>query len=102
MIEPSMRGMPAVGFGGGMLDAIGGGWLGPDRHLDPGRGGHVPRYVIGSVNLTEFFVTVVTSVTLILSLGARRPRARDPAGPRRAGECAVRRLSGEDHLRPRC
>ena len=29
----------------------------------------MPRKVIGSVNLTEFFVTVVTSVTLILTLG---------------------------------
>ena len=32
-------------------------------------GGHVPRKVIGSVNLTEFFVTVVTSITLVVTLG---------------------------------
>jgi uncharacterized membrane protein YfcA len=32
-------------------------------------GGHVPRKVIGSVNLTEFAVTVATSLTLIVSLG---------------------------------
>ena len=31
--------------------------------------GHVPRYVVGSVNLTEFFVTVVTSATFIVTLG---------------------------------
>ena len=30
--------------------------------------GHVPRYVIGSVNLTEFFVTVATSATFIVTL----------------------------------
>ena len=29
----------------------------------------MPRYVIGSVNLTEFPVTVATSVTLIVTLG---------------------------------
>jgi uncharacterized membrane protein YfcA len=68
-IEPSVRGMPAVGFVGGMLDAIGGGGWGPIVTSTLVGTGHVPRYVIGSVNLTEFFVTVATSVTLILSLG---------------------------------
>ena len=67
-VEPSMRGMPAVGFAGGLLDAIGGGGWGPIVTSTLVGTGHVPRYVIGSVNLTEFFVTVATSVTLILSL----------------------------------
>jgi hypothetical protein len=31
-------------------------------------GGRTPRYVIGSVNLTEFFVTVATSTTFALAL----------------------------------
>jgi uncharacterized membrane protein YfcA len=31
--------------------------------------GHVPRYVVGSVNLTEFFVTFATSATFIVTLG---------------------------------
>ncbi len=30
--------------------------------------GHVPRMVIGSVNLSEFAVTLATSMTLVLSL----------------------------------
>ena len=68
-VEPSKRGMPAVGFAGGLLDAIGGGGWGPIVTSTLVGTGHVPRYVIGSVNLTEFFVTVATSVTLILSLG---------------------------------
>ena len=68
-VEPSKQGMPAVGFFGGMLDAIGGGGWGPIVTSTLVGTGHVPRYVIGSVNLTEFFVTVATSVTLILSLG---------------------------------
>ena len=69
VVEPTQRGMPAVGFGGGLLDAIGGGGWGPVVTSTLIGGGHVPRKVIGSVNLTEFFVTVVTSVTLILAIG---------------------------------
>jgi uncharacterized protein len=68
-VEPSKHGMPAVGFAGGVLDAIGGGGWGPIVTSTLVGTGHVPRYVIGSVNLTEFFVTIATSTTLILSLG---------------------------------
>ncbi len=68
-VEPSKRGMPVIGFGGGMLDAIGGGGWGPIVTSTLVGTGHVPRFVIGSVSLTEFFVTVATSVTLMLSLG---------------------------------
>lgn len=63
------RAMPAVGFVGGLLDAIGGGGWGPVVTSTLVGAGEKPRYVIGSVNLTEFLVTVATSVTLILSLG---------------------------------
>jgi uncharacterized membrane protein YfcA len=69
VMEPTKRGMPAVGFFGGILDAIGGGGWGPVVTSTLIGGGHVPRKVIGSVNLTEFFVTVVTSATLIVTLG---------------------------------
>lgn len=68
-VEPSRRGMPAIGFAGGMLDAIGGGGWGPIVASSLVGSGHVPRYVIGSVNLTEFFVTVATSATFIVTLG---------------------------------
>ena len=68
-VEPSRRGMPAIGFVGGLLDAIGGGGWGPIVTSTLVGTGHVPRYVIGSVNLTEFFVTVATSMTLIVTLG---------------------------------
>lgn len=67
--EPSRRGMPVIGFAGGTLDAIGGGGWGPLVTSTLIGTGHVPRYVIGSVNLTEFFVTVATSATFILHLG---------------------------------
>lgn len=68
-VEPSKRGMAVIGFGGGILDAIGGGGWGPIVTSTLVGTGHVPRFVIGSVSLTEFFVTVATSATLILSLG---------------------------------
>lgn len=69
VLQPSWRGMPVVGFFGGLLDAIGGGGWGPIVTSTLIGGGHAPRYVIGSVNLTEFFVTVVTSLAFALSLG---------------------------------
>lgn len=69
VVDPSRRGMPAIGFAGGTLDAVGGGGWGPVVTSTLIGTGHVPRYVIGSVNLSEFFVTVATSATLILHLG---------------------------------
>lgn len=68
-MQPSWRGMPVVGFFGGLLDAIGGGGWGPIVTSTLIGGGHAPRFVIGSVNITEFFVTVVTSAAFALSLG---------------------------------
>lgn len=68
-VEPSTRGMPVIGFAGGTLDAIGGGGWGPIVTSTLVGGGHVPRYVVGSVNLTEFFVTSATSATFVLALG---------------------------------
>jgi uncharacterized membrane protein YfcA len=69
LFEPGRRSMPAIGFTGGVLDAIGGGGWGPIVTSTLIGGGHVPRYVIGSVNLTEFFVTVATSAAFAVSLG---------------------------------
>jgi len=68
-VQPTRRGMPLIGFSGGVLDAIGGGGWGPIVTSSLVGAGHVPRYVIGSVNLTEFFVTVMTSATFIITLG---------------------------------
>lgn len=67
-MQPRWRGMPVVGFFGGLLDAVGGGW-GPIVTSTLIGGGHAPRLVIGSVNLTEFLVTVVTSAAFAVGLG---------------------------------
>jgi uncharacterized membrane protein YfcA len=69
LLEPNWRGIPVVGFVGGLLDAVGGGGWGPIVTSSLIGGGHAPRFVIGSVNLTEFFVTVVTSAAFAVSLG---------------------------------
>jgi len=63
------RAMPAIGFAGGLLDAIGGGGWGPVVTSTLVGSGQTPRYVIGSVNFTEFLVTVATSATFIVTLG---------------------------------
>ena len=68
-VEPTQRGMLVVGFSGGVLDAVGGGGWGPIVTSTLVGAGHVPRYVVGSVNLTEFFVTLATSATFIVTLG---------------------------------
>jgi uncharacterized protein len=59
-----------LGFVAGAVDAIGGGGWGPistSTLITSNR--TAPRYVIGSVNLAEFFVTVAITITFGLTLG---------------------------------
>jgi uncharacterized membrane protein YfcA len=58
-----------LGFAGGMLDAIGGGGWGPIVTSTLLGQGATPRYAIGSVNLTEFFVTLTISATFLFTIG---------------------------------
>jgi uncharacterized membrane protein YfcA len=51
---------------GGLLDALGGGGWGPVVTTTLVAGGENPRYSIGSVNASEFFVTFAESLTFIL------------------------------------
>ncbi|MBW7835378.1 MAG: sulfite exporter TauE/SafE family protein [Sphingomonadales bacterium] len=63
------RWISLLGFGGGFVDAIGGGGWGPVvTSTLIGHGTH-PRYTIGSVNFAEFFVTVTISVTFLGTIG---------------------------------
>lgn len=63
------RWTPVLGLGGGFLDAIGGGGWGPlVTSTLIGQGGQ-PRFVIGSVSLSEFFVTLTVSATFITTIG---------------------------------
>lgn len=54
---------------GGFLDAIGGGGWGPVVSSTLIASGKNPRIIIGSVNLTEFFVSVASSFTFITLIG---------------------------------
>ena len=61
--------LPILGLFGGFLDAIGGGGWGPVVTTTMLANGEQPRKTIGSVNLTEFFVTFAEAVTFLLTLG---------------------------------
>ncbi|WP_207462764.1 sulfite exporter TauE/SafE family protein [Azospirillum sp. SYSU D00513] len=58
-----------LGLFGGFLDAIGGGGWGPMVTSSLLGQGMAPRYVIGSVNLAEFFVTATITSTFIFTIG---------------------------------
>jgi len=58
-----------LGFVGGLVDAIGGGGWGPIVTSTLLGQGATPRYAIGSVNLTEFFVTLTITATFLLTIG---------------------------------
>lgn len=62
LIEP-------LGFVGGVCDAVGGGGWGPVVTTTLVAGGNHPRETIGSVNASEFFVTLVESIVFILTIG---------------------------------
>jgi uncharacterized protein len=59
-----------VGFVAGFLDASGGGGWGPVATSSLVGSGHAPRLAVGSVNTTEFFVTVAAATTFFVELGA--------------------------------
>lgn len=54
---------------GGFLDSIGGGGWGPIVSSTLIANGRNPIYTIGSVNLTEFFVSFASSLTFIIFIG---------------------------------
>src|SRR6266513_4791974 len=59
-----------LGFFSGFLDASGGGGWGPMTTSTLVGSGHAPRHTVGSVNTTEFFVTVAAAATFFAELGA--------------------------------
>lgn len=68
-VEKEMRQhLPMLGLFGGFMDAIGGGGWGPVVTTTMLANGEAPRTTIGSVNLTEFFVTLAEAVTFLLTL----------------------------------
>lgn len=67
--EPKeIKSISLLGIIGGFFDAIGGGGWGPIVTTTLVARGKNPRYAIGSVNFSEFFVTFAESVTFVLAL----------------------------------
>ncbi len=58
-----------LGFSGGLLDAFGGGGWGPIVTSTLLAKGRQSSYVIGTVSLAEFFVTLAASITFFASIG---------------------------------
>jgi uncharacterized membrane protein YfcA len=67
--EPKASLLIPLGLVGGTFDAIGGGGWGPIVTSTLMSTGHTPRKTIGSVNFTEFFVTLTEAITFILTIG---------------------------------
>lgn len=69
---PHLNHVVPLGIVGGFLDASGGGGWGPIVTSTLLGRGHAPRYVIGSVNTAEFFVTVAISAAFLWTLATGR------------------------------
>jgi len=65
----TVRHFAPLGVIGGFFDAIGGGGWGPIVTSTLVANGHHPRFTIGSVNLTEFFVTLAEAATFFTLIG---------------------------------
>lgn len=65
---PHLNHVIPLGVVGGFLDASGGGGWGPIVTSTLLGRGHAPRYVIGTVNTAEFFVTVAISTAFLWTL----------------------------------
>lgn len=66
--EPPNNVVP-LGLFGGFVDSIGGGGWGPIVTTTLIGQGTTPRYAIGSVNLSEFFVTLTVTLTFLFTIG---------------------------------
>jgi len=64
-----IRKMGLLAITGGFLDSVGGGGWGPIVSSSLIASGRHPLYTIGSVNLTEFFVSFASSITFITLIG---------------------------------
>jgi uncharacterized membrane protein YfcA len=69
VIKPVNTPLTPLGLAGGFFDAIGGGGWGPIVTTTLVANGTNPRYAIGSVNLAEFFVTLIQSIAFFLTIG---------------------------------
>jgi uncharacterized membrane protein YfcA len=67
-LEPTAAAVVPLGVVGGFVDAAGGGGWGPVVTSTLIGSGSAPRYVVGTVNTVEFFLTVAISAAFLVSL----------------------------------
>ncbi|HYG39620.1 MAG TPA: sulfite exporter TauE/SafE family protein, partial [Cytophagales bacterium] len=67
--RPKVKRIGPLALVGGFFDSIGGGGWGPIVSSTLIADGRNPRYTIGSVNLTEFFVALSSSLTFTFFIG---------------------------------
>jgi siroheme synthase-like protein len=70
-VESEVKRVGWLAGAGGFLDSFGGGGWGPLVTGTLITKGKTPRYVIGSVSLTEFFVTMASAVTFFSVIGIK-------------------------------
>jgi uncharacterized protein len=63
------KNVQALATFGGFMDSVGGGGWGPIVATTLIARGRHPRYTVGSVNLTEFFVSLASSITFFFVIG---------------------------------
>lgn len=68
-IRKKVRRVGWLGFAGGFLDSIGGGGWGPLVTSTLIAKGRTPRFVVGTVSLSEFFITFASAITFFIMLG---------------------------------
>ncbi len=62
--------IPLLGFGGGFIDAVGGGGWGSIVLSTLIAGGRHPRFSLGTVKLSRFFIALMSSITFITMLSS--------------------------------
>lgn len=68
-VKKKIQFLGALGFSGGFMDAFGGGGWGPIVTSTLLSKGRKSKYVVGTVSLAEFFVTLAASIVFFVSLG---------------------------------
>jgi len=69
--QASLSALPVLGLAGGFCDALGGGGWGQVVTSTLMARGNPPRYTVGSVTFTEFFVALAESVLFVLTIGVQ-------------------------------
>lgn len=67
--KKKVRHLSRLAAAGGFLDAFGGGGWGPLVTSTLISNGRSPRFVIGTVSMVEFFITLATAITFLATLG---------------------------------